>query len=143
MLITSCTDKERRIASSTSGRLRASARKTAIRAPIDRIVFSRDVEAGQTVALGADGDSPSLFTIAPDLSKLTIEVRVDPDVALRLAIGMKATFPVDAYPATIFHAIVRQIRAGTIPCAVVLDTDNADQKLRPGITATVTFPRPP
>jgi hypothetical protein len=51
----------------------------------------------QTVARGADGSSPSLFTTASDLSKLAIEVRVDQDDATRLASGMKATFTVDAY----------------------------------------------
>lgn len=117
--------------------------KTAIRAPIDGIILSRHIEAGQTVILGADGSSPSLFTIASDLSKLAIELRVDPHEAPQLAIGMKATFTVDAYPAAIFQGIVRQIRVGTIAGEVVLDTDNADQKLRPGMTVSVTFPRQP
>ena len=115
-------------------------RKTVIRAPIDGIVLARHVEVGLTVALGTSGPSPSLFTIASDLAKLEIHAPVAPEVAPRLAIGMKPTFTVKGYPEVVFPGIVRRIRMDSSPCDVVIDVDNADLGLRPGMEVSVTFP---
>lgn len=117
--------------------------RTVIRSPIDGIVISRDVDAGQTVA--ASLSAPTLFTIANDLTKLRVNAAVSETDIGRITEGSVAEFRVDAYPDRRFRGIVSQVRyAETIVDNVVtyttlIDVDNTDMALRPGMTATISF----
>jgi HlyD family secretion protein len=118
---------------------------TDIISPIDGTVISRSVDVGQTVA--ASLQAPVLFTIAQDLTKMQVNTNVSEGDVGRLEEGMPATFTVDAYPGDTFKGTVSQIRnaATTVSNVVtydaVIDVDNTDGRLRPGMTAnaTVTF----
>jgi HlyD family secretion protein len=116
---------------------------TEIRSPIDGVVISRDVDVGQTVASSLQ--APILFTIAEDLKKMEVHTSVAEGDVGRIAPGMGATFTVDAFPGQRFRGVVKQIRnaAQTVQNVVtynaVIDVDNADLRLRPGMTATVTI----
>jgi len=119
---------------------RTSLAKTVIHSPIDGIVLVRNVEPGQTVA--ATLQAPVLFTLAEDLAKMELHVDVDEaDVGLVRA-GQAATFTVDAYPERTFPARITQVRfgaqevEGVITYETVLNVDNSDLSLRPGMTAT-------
>lgn len=115
---------------------------TDIFSPIDGTVISRSVDVGQTVA--ASLQAPVLFTIAEDLRRMQVHTNVAEADVGRLQPGMEATFTVDAFPGQRFRGRVDQIRnaAQTVQNVVtydaVLDVDNGDLKLRPGMTATVT-----
>jgi HlyD family secretion protein len=118
---------------------------TDIISPIDGTVISRSVDVGQTVA--ASLQAPVLFTIAQDLTKMQVNTNVSEGDVGRLEEGMSATFTVDAFPGDKFKGTVSQIRnsATTVSNVVtydaVIDVDNSDGRLRPGMTAnaTVTF----
>jgi HlyD family secretion protein len=116
---------------------------TDIRSPIDGTVISRNVDVGQTVA--ASLQAPVLFTIAEDLRKMQVHTSVAEGDVGRLSPGMEATFTVDAFPGQRFKGKVGQIRnaAQTVQNVVtydaVIDVDNSDLRLRPGMTATVTI----
>src|SRR5436190_16432675 len=111
--------------------------------PINGIVISRNVDVGQTVA--ASLQAPTLFTIAEDLSKMQVHAAVSEADVGRLAPGMAATFVVDAYPDRKFKGVIRQIRdapqtlQNVVTYDAVVDVDNADLHLKPGMTANVTF----
>ncbi|MDB4952529.1 MAG: secretion protein HlyD [Myxococcales bacterium] len=111
--------------------------------PVDGIVLSRAVDVGQTVA--ASLQAPTLFTIAEDLSVMQIDTAVAEADVGRLKEGMKATFSVDAFAGKIFEGTVRQVRnsptttQGVVTYDAVIDVDNKDHLLRPGMTANVTF----
>ncbi len=111
--------------------------------PVDGVVLSRSVELGQTVA--ASLSAPTLFTIAEDLSRMQIDTAVAEADVGRLTDNMKATFTVDAFPGKTFEGVVRQVRnaptttSGVVTYDAVIDVDNADKSLRPGMTASVTF----
>lgn len=115
---------------------------TDIFSPIDGTVISRNVDVGQTVASSLQ--APVLFTIAEDLRKIQVHTSVAEGDVGRIAEGMSATFTVDAYPGQRFTGKVAQIRnaAQTVQNVVtyvaVVDVDNGDLRLRPGMTATVT-----
>lgn len=116
---------------------------TTITSPIDGVVISRSVDAGQTVA--ASLQAPELFVIADDLSKMELHAAVaEADVGL-LRDGMKVELAFDAYPERTFAGTVRQVRnqATTTSNVVTYDAlvaiDNRDGALRPGMTATATF----
>lgn len=117
--------------------------RTVIRSPIDGIVISRDIDAGQTVA--ASLSAPTLFTIANDLSKLRVNAAVSETDIGKIEEGSKAVFRVDAYPERRFEGIVSQVRyAETVVDNVVtyttlIDVENKDLALRPGMTATISF----
>jgi len=117
--------------------------RTVIRSPIDGVVISRDVDAGQTVA--ASFTSPTLFTIANDLAKLQVNAAVSETDIGRIREGGGADFRVDAYPDRRFHGVISQVRyAETIVDNVVtyttlINVDNSDLALRPGMTATISF----
>lgn len=117
--------------------------KHTIRSPIDGVVISRDIDEGQTVA--ASLQAPTLFTIANDLSKMRVNAAVSETDIGRVKDGMPAEFRVDAYPGRKFRGVVAQVRfAETIVDNVVtyktmIDVDNADLALRPGMTATILF----
>jgi HlyD family secretion protein len=114
-----------------------------IYSPVDGVVLSRAVDVGQTVA--ASLQAPVLFTIAEDLARMQIDTAVSEGDVGRLVEGMKATFTVDAFPGRQFGGIVRQVRnaptttQGVVTYDAVIDVDNTDKSLRPGMTANVTF----
>lgn len=116
---------------------------TTIVSPIHGIVISRSVDVGQTVA--ASLQAPTLFVIAEDLRKMQVDTSVSEADIGKLEAGMDATFTVDAFPSERFHGKVRQIRnaaqtvQNVVTYDVVLDVENADLRLRPGMTANVTF----
>jgi len=117
--------------------------KTIIRSPIDGVVISRDVDAGQTVA--ASLSAPTLFTIANDLTKMRVNAAVTENDIGQIHEGMEATFRVDAYPDERFRGTISQVRyAETVVDNVVtyttlIDVDNPELLLRPGMTATIQF----
>ena len=113
-----------------------------ITSPVDGTVISRKVDKGQTVA--ASFQTPDLFEIAEDLSKMQIETAVsEADIGM-IKEGMPVTFTVDAYPNMVFKGNVQQIRlspttvSNVVVYTVVIDVDNSDLKLMPGMTAFVT-----
>ena len=111
--------------------------------PINGIVISRNVDVGQTVA--ASLQAPTLFTIAEDLGKMQVHAAVSEADVGRLEPGMTATFVVDAYPDRKFKGVIRQIRdapqtlQNVVTYDAVVDVDNGDCPLKPGMTANVTF----
>jgi HlyD family secretion protein len=111
--------------------------------PINGVVISRNVDVGQTVA--ASLQAPTLFTIAEDLSKMQVHAAVSEADVGRLEPGMTATFLVDAYPDRKFAGVIRQIRdapqtlQNVVTYDAVVDVDNSDLRLKPGMTANVTF----
>lgn len=117
--------------------------RTVIRSPIDGVVISRDIDAGQTVA--ASLTAPTLFTIANDLAKMQVNAAVSETDIGRVKEGGVAQFRVDAYPDRRFDGVVAQVRyAETIVDNVVtyttlINVDNSDLALRPGMTATISF----
>ncbi|OGU15232.1 MAG: efflux transporter periplasmic adaptor subunit [Geobacteraceae bacterium GWC2_53_11] len=118
-------------------------RYSVIRSPVDGVVISRAVDVGQTVA--ASFSTPTLFTIAQDLTKMQIEVSVDEADISRIQLHQKATFTVDSYPEQTFRGNVIQIRSAPIitqnvvTYVVVVTVDNSDLKLKPGMTANVSI----
>ncbi len=116
---------------------------TDIRSPIDGFVISRSVDVGQTVA--ASLQAPVLFVIAEDLRKMQVDTWIAEADVGKLKEGMKAFFTVDAYPGERFNGTVRQIRnspqtqQNVVTYDAVIDVDNAELKLKPGMTANATF----
>jgi HlyD family secretion protein len=114
-----------------------------ITSPVSGTVISRAVDPGQTVA--ASLQAPTLFTIAEDLRKMQVETSVSESDIGRIAPGMKASFVVDAYPTERFTGTVRQVRNAAIvqqsvvTYTTVIDVENAELRLKPGMTANVTF----
>ncbi len=114
-----------------------------IRSPVDGIVISRSVDVGQTVA--ASFQTPTLFTIAQDLTKMQIDTNVDESDIGRASEGQAVTFTVDAWPDRIFNGVVTQVRNAPIVTQnvvtynVVIRVDNHELLLKPGMTANVTI----
>ncbi len=114
---------------------------TIIRAPVDGVVVSRNVDVGQTVA--ASLQAPTLFTIAQDLTKMQVDTSMDEADVGRIQLGQKATFTVDAFPRRTFRGEVVQIRKAAqivqnvVTYDVVVSAENPDQTLLPGMTANV------
>jgi HlyD family secretion protein len=114
-----------------------------IYSPIDGVVISRAVDVGQTVA--ASLQAPTLFTIAQDLKKMQVDTSVGEADIGKITEGMDATFTVDAYPGQRFVGKVRQIRnapqtvQNVVTYDVIIDVDNSDLRLRPGMTANASF----
>lgn len=112
-----------------------------IYAPIDGVVINRAVNIGQTVA--ASFSSPTLFTIANDLKKMQVQTTVDESDVGRISIGQPATFTVDAYSDDTFSGTVSQIRLApqsiqnVVNYIVIIDVQNDQLKLMPGMTANV------
>jgi len=117
---------------------------TVIRSPIDGTVVARNVELGQTVA--ASLQAPTIFTIAQDLTKMLVYTKTDESDVGNITVGSPVTFKVDAFPKESFGGTVRQVRMNptTIQNVVTYDTiiefENRDMKLFPGMTAYVTIP---
>ena len=124
-----------------------------ITSPIDGVVISRDVEAGQTVASGFE--TPTLFTIAADLTQMQVVADVDEADIAGVEEGARVTFTVDAYPDDVFEGVVRQVRLGStnstssssstttsttvVTYEVVITADNPYLKLKPRLTANATI----
>ena len=117
--------------------------RTTIHAPIDGVVITRKVEAGQTVA--AAMTTPTLFTIANDLHKMQIEAAVSEADIGGVEEGQKVQFTVDAFPGRLFEGSVKQVRyapstnQNVVTYTSVVEVDNKDLKLRPGMTANARF----
>jgi len=117
---------------------------TVIRSPIDGTVVARNVDVGQTVA--ASLQAPTVFTIAQDLTKMLVYTKTDESDVGSIRPGKVVTFKVDAFPKEVFHGAVSQVRMNptTIQNVVTYDTmiefDNPELKLFPGMTAYVTIP---
>ena len=114
---------------------------TEINAPVDGIVISKAVEVGQTVA--ASFETPELFSVAEDLTKMQIEASVvEADIA-KVKEGQKVRFTVDSYADDYFYGTVTQVRneatttSNVVTYTVVIGIDNTDMKLKPGMTANV------
>lgn len=114
-----------------------------IYAPVDGVVISRSVDVGQTVA--SSFNTPTLFLIANDLSKMQIDALVSEADIGGVAVGQKVNFSVDAFPYRTFHGTVSQIRYGAITNQnvvnydCVIEVNNSDLKLLPGMTANVSI----
>lgn len=114
-----------------------------ITSPIDGVVISRAVEEGQTVAAGFE--TPTLFTIANDLTQMQVVADVDEADIGQVADGQRVQFSVDAYPDDTFEGTVLQVRleatteSNVVTYEVVIDAPNPDLKLKPGLTANVTI----
>jgi HlyD family secretion protein len=112
-------------------------------APVDGVVISRNVDVGQTVA--ASFNTPRLFVIANDLSKMQIGALVSEADIGEVAVGQDVNFTVDAFPYRTFRGKIAQIRYGAVTNQsvvsynAIIDVDNADLKLLPGMTATVSI----
>ena len=111
--------------------------------PIDGVVLDRAVEVGQTVA--ASFSTPTLFTLANDLTRMQVEANVDEADIGQVKVNQRVTFTVDAYPEDIFNGTVNQIRmkptttSNVVTYTVIIGAPNPDLKLFPGMTASVTI----
>lgn len=118
-------------------------RYTRILSPVEGVVISRNVDVGQTVA--ASFQTPTLFTIAQDLTKMQIDTNVDESDIGEVSVGQNVNFTVDAYPEVTFQGTVSQVRIAPITVQnvvtydVVIKVDNPDLKLKPGMTANVSI----
>ena len=114
-----------------------------IYSPIDGVVLDRAVEVGQTVA--ASFSTPTLFTLANDLTKMQVEAAVDEADIGQVEVGQRVTFTVDAYTYENFEGTVNQIRmkatttSNVVKYTVIISAPNPDLKLFPGMTANVTI----
>ena len=114
-----------------------------ITSPIDGVVINRAVEEGQTVAAGFS--TPTLFTIANDLTQMRVIADVDEADIGQVEEGQNVTFTVDAYPNDVFEGKVTQVRleaivtSNVVTYEVVISAYNPDLKLKPGLTASVTI----
>ena len=114
-----------------------------ITSPVDGVVLSREVEEGQTVA--ASFETPTLFTIAQDLTDMRVIADVDEADIGEVREGERVTFTVDAYPDDTFNGTVTQVRQegntedNVVTFEVVISAPNKDLKLKPGLTANVTI----
>jgi HlyD family secretion protein len=115
-------------------------KKSSIRSPIDGIVLDRQIDPGQTVA--ASFQTPVLFTLSEDLTRMKLSVNVDEADIGKVRVGQSATFRVDAYPTRPFASRVTEIRStpkttnGVVTYETILSVDNKARLLQPGMTAT-------
>ncbi|MBD8541563.1 MAG: efflux RND transporter periplasmic adaptor subunit [Massilia sp.] len=129
------------LAQAQHDRARADLNNSVIRSPIDGVVIKRTIDLGQTLA--ASFNTPNLFQIAQDLTKMQIDTSVSEADVGQLKDGLPARFVVDAYPDREFAATMRQFRLApnvvqnVVTYNVVLDVDNVDELLKPGMTAQV------
>ncbi len=114
-----------------------------IYSPIDGVVMDKAVEEGQTVA--ASFNTPTLFTIANDLTKMQVEAKVDEADIGEVKTGQPVTFTVDAFPDDVFAGTVKEVRinptvtSNVVTYTVIIDAPNPESKLFPGMTASVTI----
>ena len=118
-------------------------RYTQIVSPVNGTVISRSIDVGQTVA--ASFQTPTLFTIAQDLTKMQIDASIDEADIGRIKTNQPVTFTVDAYPDQTFKGNVSEIRnapttvQNVVTYAVIVKVDNPELKLKPGMTANVSI----
>jgi len=116
---------------------------TKIISPVDGIIISRNVDVGQTVA--ASFQTPTLFLIAQDLTKMQINTNVNEADIGKISVGQPVEFTVDAYPDITFKGTVSQVRIAPVTIQnvvtydVVILVDNTELKLKPGMTASVSI----
>ena len=114
-----------------------------ITSPIDGVVISKAVEEGQTVAAGFS--TPTLFTIAKDLTDMQVVANVDEADIGQVKEGQRVTYTVAAYPDDVFEGRVKQVRleatttSNVVTYEVVINAPNPDLKVKPGLTATITI----
>jgi len=114
-----------------------------IKAPINGVIISRNIDVGQTVA--ASFSTPTLFTIANDLTKMQVEASVDEADIGGVKQGQISRFTVDAFPTDTFQGVVHQIRLSptttnsVVKYTVIINVDNKDLKLLPGMTANLSI----
>ena len=114
-----------------------------ITSPIDGVVISKSVEEGQTVAAGFS--TPTLFTIAKDLTDMQVIANVDEADIGQVKEGQRVTYTVAAYPDDVFEGKVKQVRlqptttSNVVTYEVVIGAPNPDLKVKPGLTATITI----
>jgi HlyD family secretion protein len=114
-----------------------------IYSPIDGVILSKAVEEGQTVA--SSFSTPTLFTIAKNLTDMQLEAKVDEADIGQVQEGQKVRFSVDAFPDDTFLGTVRQIRlvptvtSNVVTYTVIIDAPNDDGRLYPGMTANITI----
>jgi len=117
--------------------------RTTITSPIDGVVVSRQIDVGQTVA--ASLSAPTLFSIANDLSQMQVLANIDEADIGSIKESNKVSFSVDAFPGDSFKGAIRQMRLNSqtvqnvVTYSVVIDVDNPEQKLKPGMTASLIF----
>ncbi len=115
---------------------------TIIKSPINGVVINRNINVGQTVA--ASFQAPVLFQVANDLTKMQVECSVDEADIGRVKEGQTAQFTVDAFPDENFTGVVKQVRyspeviQNVVTYTTIVDVENPDIKLRPGMTATIS-----
>lgn len=116
---------------------------TDIYSPIDGTVLSRSVSEGQTVA--ASLNTPTLFSIAKDLTRMQVQASVDEADIGNVKDGQRVIFSVDAFPADTFAGTVKEIRlrssvsANVVTYTTIIDAPNSNMKLKPGMTASITI----
>ena len=116
---------------------------TKIYSPVDGVVVTRSIDPGQTVQ--ASFQTPTLFVIAQDLRRMRVMADVDEADVGKLKEHMDTDAVVDAFPGDVFHGVVQQLRfspnnvAGVVTYSAVVEVANPEEKLRPGMTATVTI----
>ncbi len=116
---------------------------TVIKSPIAGVIINRNVNVGQTVA--ASLQAPVLFQIAEDLAKMQVECVVDEADIGKVKEGQAVRFTVDAYPNENFRGLVKQVRyapevvSNVVTYTTIVEVDNPEMKLRPGMTATVSI----
>ena len=116
---------------------------TRIESPVDGIVISKSIEVGQTVA--ASFSTPELFSVAEDLTKMQIDTSVVEADISKVKEGQTVEFSVDSYPDTVFIGKVTQVRnepitvSNVVTYNVIVEIDNREYKLKPGMTANVTI----
>lgn len=116
---------------------------TKIIAPVDGTIISREIDLGQPVA--ASFQAPELFTIAQDLTKMQIEVNVSEADIGKVKEGQDVTYTLDGYPDSVFNGKVTQVRispttvSNVVTYVVIVDVNNEDLKLIPGMTANVSI----
>lgn len=134
-------DANLKLSSAQLDRVKADLENSIIRSPIDGVIIKRTIDLGQTVA--ASFQTPNLFQIARDLTKMQIDTSVSEADVGALKAGLPARFVVDAYPDREFEASLRQFRLAAtvvqnvVTYNVVLDVDNKEELLKPGMTAQV------
>ena len=116
---------------------------TNIYSPIDGTVLNRNVSEGQTVA--SSFSTPTLFSIAKDLTKMQVRASVDEADIGNVKVGQKVTFTVDAFPDEIFNGEVSEVRlhptvsSNVVNYTTIINADNTSLKLKPGMTANITI----
>lgn len=116
---------------------------TKIVSPVDGIVVSKDVEEGQTVA--ASFQTPTLFQVAQDLTQMQIEVNVSEADIGKIKKGQDVEYTLDGYADSVFHGKVTEVRiapttvSNVVTYTVIVDVDNKDQKMIPGMTANASI----